>query len=462
VRTHIQITNDISIPCGNMNFIHDCSGHSRLHSRCIDLEESLQNDYETFALNYRLVLEELVLAEETKRRIIASGMRYNEQTTRERITHDITHGTQGYPDVLVQLCLVSPNFIHLEMLMKKQITSTSLWSESTYQTELKKYIRAMFRFASQNVHSGEKTLSIVLDNNSCRDYFRKLFLFLCAYFGHEAKFDGALIPFRDYYPIPRLQCEECGIFLDTKKRLYVRLHENTPKYYLFVSIGGNISDTQKRDVETIHKLWMDNLDSPQNVINNPSYVSNKNGIDHKYWIYPLPSFPQSLTDPYIRSLSSEERNQIARGIVRGISSMHHAEPPFFHRVLSPSAFLICRIKNKQKPLLINFDCVKDMDDSADYTVFYAVSDKISETEQPETIFAPELLSDEILSDNSLDWEKIDVYALGKTLTKVLTNCYQLSPENESNISAEQLQTLYRMCSENPTIRPSINEIEHLF
>lgn len=258
-----------------MNFVYNCSGHSKLHSRCVDLEQSLKSDYETFALNYRLILEELVLAEEAKRRIIASGMRFNEKTTRERITQEISHGTQGYPNFLVQLCLASKNAVHLEELIKKQLLSTSQFNEATYKAELTKYIRAMFRFASQNVHSGEKTLDIVLDNDSCRDYFRKLFLFLCAYFGHEAKFDGALIPFRDYYPVPHAQREQCDIILDAKKQLYIRLHDNIPKFYLFVSIDGKISDTQKRDTETIHKLWMDNLDSPQNVINNPTYVANK-------------------------------------------------------------------------------------------------------------------------------------------------------------------------------------------
>lgn len=142
--------------------------------------------------------------------------------------------------------------------------------------------------------------------------------------------------------------------------------------------------------------------------------------------------------------------------------MHHAEPPFFHRVLSPSAFLVCRIKEKLKPLLINFDCVKDTDDNAEFSVFYAVNDKISEAEQPETIFAPELLSDEILDSDTIDWEKIDVYALGKTITKVLTNYYQLPHESSSDISAEQLQALQCMCSENPVTRSCISEIEYVF
>ena len=459
--THIQITDDISIPYGNMHFIYNCSGYSKLHSKCVELEQSLKSDYKSFALNYRMILEELVLAEETKRRIIQSGMRFNEQTTREKITWEVTHSKQGYPDILVQLCIASANSDKLEAFIKKQTSTKVTWDTETYHDELTKFIRSIFRFASQNLHSGEKTSGIVLDNDSCRDYFRKLFLFLCAYFGHDAKYDGALIPFRDYYPVPRSVREQCGIILDKKKQLYVRLHDGQPRFYLFVSITVNISDTEKRDTETIHKLWMDNLDSPQNVINNPTYVANKNGIDHKFWIYPLPSFPQSLTDSYINSLSQEERILIVRGIVRGIASMHNAEPPYYHRVISPSAFLICRIKDKLKPLLINFDCVKDTDEDAEFTVLYAVYDAISDTEQPESTFAPELLTDEEIDGDAIDWSKVDIYALGKTISKVLFNTYEL-PNASSEMPEEQLQMLQTICSEDAINRPDINEIIHLF
>lgn len=97
------ISESLHIPFGNLGFILDVSGHSRLQARCIALEQSLKSDYDAFALNYRLVLEELSICEETKRRIIASGMRYNEQTTRERITQEVRRGENGYADLLIEL-----------------------------------------------------------------------------------------------------------------------------------------------------------------------------------------------------------------------------------------------------------------------------------------------------------------------------------------------------------------------
>ena len=58
------------------------------------------------------------------------------------------------------------------------------------------------------------------------------------------------------------------------------------------------------------------------------FVSNKNNEDYRYWIYPLPSAPFSMTDSFLNQISYEEKTDIIRGIVRGVASMHHADPPF--------------------------------------------------------------------------------------------------------------------------------------
>lgn len=455
----IIITDKLSIPRGNLGFILEKSGHERLYKRCLALEQYLKKDYDAFALNYRLVLEEFAISEEVKKRVIDSGMRFNEQTTRDRITQEINRGQSRYPELLNNLCLSCENAELIENLMKKQRASTANWDLSDFKEELEKYIRTMFRFASKNAHSGEKTSDLVPTNDVCRDYFRKLFYLLCAYYGHSAKFDGGLLPFGDYYPIPKAQRERLGIILENRKQIYVRQGERDLEYYLFVPADENLSDTQKRDIETVHKLWMDNIDSPQNIVNHPTFVSNKNNEDYRYWIYPLPSAPFSMTDSFLNQLSYEDKTDIIRGIVRGVASMHHADPPFYHRSLSVSAFLICRIRNRLKPLLINFDCVKDTDKSAEYTVFYAVSDKLSEDDLQES-FAPELYCEELDSDE-IDWSKVDIYALGKTILKILTGSYVL-PVDSMQEGEKFAGLVSLMCSEDFSKRPDIEEVLSAF
>ena len=461
MNSQIKITETITIPRGNMSFILEESRHQKLFERCVALEQTLRSDYDAFALNFRLVLEEFALCEETRLRIIESNMRFNEQTTRERITQEIKRGQNSYVDIVIDFCLSCENAVTIEDIVKKQCTATTGWNEARYEEELERYIRGLFRFASMNAHSGEKAADCVPTNDLCRDQFRKLFSLLSAYYGHKSKFDGNLLPFRDYYPVPKTIREANGIWLEKGKQLYVRKQDGKLRFYLFVTADAKITDTQKRDIETIHRLWMDNLDSPQNVINNPTFVSNKNSEDYRFWVYPLPSFPASLTDAYIDTLSFTERMQIVRGIVRGVASMHNAEPPFYHRSLSPSAFLICKVRDRLKPLLVNFDCVKDTDEDAEYSVFYAVSDKLTNDEL-RNIFAPELYDDELPSSDDIDWAKVDIFALGKTILKILTNSYAAADIASMGASDEQQATLKDMCANSIAGRPDINTVADIF
>ncbi len=455
----IKINDSINIPCGNLGFVLEKSGHERLQERCIALEQYLKKDYDAFALSYRLVLEEFAISEEVKKRIIESGMRFNEQTTRDRITQEVKSGKIKYPELLLELCLTCENACLIEDLMKKQRGSADNWDTSLFEEYLSNYIRAMFRFASQNAHSGEKTAGLIPTNDTCRDFFRKLFYLLCAYYGHTAKFDGSLLPFGDYYPIPKAQRESLGIFLENRKQIYVKQGEKSLEFYLFVPADEHLADAQRRDIETIHKLWMDNIDSPQNIVNHPTFISNKNNEDYRYWMYPLPTIPHSMTDEYLKQLSYDEKIEIIHGIIRGIASMHHAEPPFYHRSLSASAFLICKIRNRLKPLLINFDCTKDTDEFAEYTVFYAVSDKLSEEELRDS-FAPELYSEELISDE-IDWAKVDIYALGKTINKILTGSYAFS-DNDSEEDTAYADLISAMCDKDISKRPDIEEVLRSF
>ena len=355
---------------------------------------------------------------------------------------------------MIDFCLSCENAATIEDIVKKQCTATTGWNEARYEEELERYIRGLFRFASMNAHSGEKAADCILTGDLCRAQFRKLHELLSAYYGKKSKVDGNLLPFRDYYPVPKSIREANGICLEKGKQLYVREQDGKLHFYLFVTADAKITDTQKRDIETIHRLWMDNLDSPQNVINNPTFVSNKNGDDYRFWVYPLPSFPASLTDAYIDTLSFADRMQIVRGIVRGVASMHNAEPPFYHRSLSPSAFLICKVRDRLKPLLVNFDCVKDTDENAKYSVYYAVSDRMTAEELRE-LYAPETCQ-------TADWAKVDVYALGKTILKILTNAYVLPVVAIDGLSDEQMQFLKDMCAEMPHVRPDIETVSNIF
>lgn len=445
-----------------MCFVYEKSGNEKLHSLCVDLEQTLKIDFEGFAHKIRKVLEEFVLHEESKRRIIESGMKFNSQTTRERITSEIVAGKSAYGDMLVDLCLFSENQKLFKKAIFKYFNLPENTGEEIYKSRLKEYVISILRFASKNSHSGEKSQMLVPDDGTCRKYMRMLYDLLSTYYNYSVKYDGGKLPIGDYYPVSKIICKENGIYLPEGKHFYVRQGEKNVEFYLFSSADKTMSETQKRDIETIQKLWTDNFDFPQNVIPQSGFVSNKNGENFRFWTYPLPSFPQSITDEYISSLSNNEKFQIVKGIVRGVASMHNAQPPFYHRSISPSSFLVCRIKNGLKPFLINFDCVKDTDSEAAFTVLYAVGEKMESAENPELLFAPELLDDEIIDSDDVNWAKVDIYALGKTIMKILTNSYYIPEEKPEGINTEQFDILTLMCDGIPENRPDISDVLNMF
>ncbi len=460
--SEIRITENFYIPYGNMCFVYEKSENEKLHNLCVDLEQTLKMDFESFAHKIRKVLEEFVLHEEAKRRIIESEMKFNVQTTRERITGEIVRGKSSYGDLLVDLCSASENRELFKKIITKHFNLSDGISQDVYISRLKEYVISILRFASKNSHSGEKSQELEPDDGVCRKYMRMLYDLLSAYYGYTVKYDGGKLPLGDYYPVSKALCRENGIHLPEGKHFYVQQGEKSVKYYIFSSADKAMKETQQRDIETIQKLWTDNFDFPQNVIPQSGFISNKNGENFRFRTYALPSFPQSITDEYISSLSDDEKMQIVKGIVKGVASMHNAEPPFYHRCISPSSFLVCKIKNGLKPFLINFDCVKDTDSDAAFTVLYAVGEKMESSENPELLFAPELLDDEIIDSNDVNWAKADIYALGRTLLKILTNSYSVPEEKPECISSEKFDALVLMCEESPGSRPDLSDIINIF
>ena len=459
MQNEIVINEKFKIPYGNMRVIYDLSGHQTLSDLCIKLEQSVKFDYDDFIVKYRLVLEEWAICEEVKRRIDNSGGCYNVDTTRNRVAIEIKRTQVKPPELLADLCIkVGNTDLIKEAIKKYSADGNSVADDYEY---ILQFIISLFRFASRNLHSGTKG-SEEITEEICKDYFRKLFAVITAYYGKPQKADGTIIPFNNYYPVSKKICRENGIILPEGKYFYVQPNDTKNKFFVFSKAGENLDDTQKRDTETIHKLWMENIDSPQNIINYATFIENEFDGGQKFWVYPLPSYPQSLTDEYISSLTAEEKLTIVRGIIKGIASIHNATPPFYHRSLSPSSFLVCKIKDKLKPLLINFDCVKDTDEGAEFTVFYAVNDQLHSSEAAELLFAPELLSDELSDSDDFDWAKVDIFALAKTVIKILTGSYAVPDSKPECLSENQYLMLLNMCEVSPENRPSINEIIGLF
>ena len=263
----------------------------------------------------------------------------------------------------------------------------------------------------------------------------------------------------NYYPLPQELLEEHHIVLPKRKSICVRKENNQNVIYLFSEQTSPGSHTERREQETIQHLWTDNIEYPQNVINNAFFDSNDNKTDFCYWIYPLPNIPIALSDDFIQELSIDERLFIIKGIIKGIRSMHTAEPPYYHRNISQYSFLIFQIGKKYKPILIDFAFTKDTSEDRAFTLFSDVMNLVNKTKS--IYYAPELYH---LAGNSndVDWSASDIYSLGILLNKILTNTTDTHVLSDNPDTADYYDIISNMTSKDMSERVSIEDVFDIF
>lgn len=329
--------------------------------------------------------------------------------------------------------------------------------------KLKQFIRYLYSFGSESSHENVNIEERYIPNKeNCIKALGSFHDFLSIYYGMQIKFDSTLVPVRDYIPVPKNICEEMGLTLDVGKYLFVKERLGNKAYYIFSSDTESITTAQRRDIDTISKLWEDNFEDPANIIRQTENISGSNG-DYRFQVYSLPNKPMKLTYEMVRSLGIAEKIDIILGICRGVSTIHNYEPALYHRNISPDTFYIFDIKGKYKALLAKFDCIKDTA-NADFTVFYNVEKKVK-NKKTNQFFAPEVLTSSM--GQGVDWEKADIYSLSKTCLYILTGEIVEDVKDFEKIDGCDIDDglkliLMEMINNDPGARPNLSELMNAF
>ena len=113
-----------------------------------------------------------------------------------------------------------------------------------------------------------------------------------------------------------------------------------------------------------------------------------------------------------------------------------------------------------KALLAKFDCAKDTDPSADFTVLKNVENNVKD-QTANAFYAPEVIS--AASGQSINWEKADIYSLGKLCLYILTG--EIVPDKDMEDAITDVPVddaiklmLLEMISAVPDSRPSISDV----
>lgn len=449
---------DNKIPLGNFAFLYDATQNEELFKKFYDAEKNIKIDYMDFAHKIRKAYEAFALEEEAKnRKEKFKDLSINE--IKKNIIYEIQQPSSiiNYKNIIINLC-DGRETDFTEMLVKYSYVRHPD-NEDEVRRRLKKYIRFLYSFGSESSHENvEIDADCVPNRENCLKVAGSFHDFLCVYYRTEKKFDSTLIPVRDYIPVPKKVVEEMGLSLEIGKSLFVKSKNDKIVYFIFSSDIDSISYGQRRDIDTINKLWEDNFDDPSNIIRQTENITSSNG-DYKFQVYALPNRPYKLTKSLLNNMSISDKLDIVAGLCKGIDSIHNYETPMYHRNICPDAFYIFKIRNKYKTLIARFDCTKDTANN-EFTVFANV-EKRAKNQNTNQFFSPEVLNSEVWGE--IDWRKADIYSLAKTIIYILAGIELTDDEYDDflencEIGDELKIVLSEMLSFEPEKRPEIIEL----
>lgn len=454
---YIKLDNDIVIPKCNFSFIYDVTKENELFTKFFEFEQMLKVNYIDFSHKLRIAFEGFAVLEEAKKRKQQESNSKDIKLLQKEILQEINaYGSVLNYKKIVQRLTRDTSSKYGKMLRHYGFTN-NFKDDPYYTRSLKNYIVFLYKFTSVSSHMNIEVNSDCIPNKeNCIRIIKSFYDFLCIYYKIDRKFDITIVPVKDYIAVSKEETNKMGLSLEKGKTLYVKMKNNKCNYYIFSSNSSDISLSQRRDNDTINKLWEENFNDPANVIRQTESIVGSNN-DYKFQVYSLPNRPLKLTPELLTTLDNNQRIDIIKGICNGILSMHNYNPSFYHRNICPEAFYIFNIKGKYKALLARFDCTKDTSDDVTYTVYNAVEKKIASSTE-NSFFAPEVLR--AVAGKGVDWVKADTYSLAKLCLYILTGSMYFYDEEKDAIYNIPLEDdikllLIEMLDTDPQNRPHL-------
>ena len=459
---YVKLENGKRIYKGNFTFIYDVTKSEELFEKFLEAEQVFKLNYIDFLHKLRMAYEAFALFEECKKRkALSEYANKTDEEVKGIIVQEITTpaSTINYKNIVISMCSTRIDDF-LNIIDKYSDIKHEMGKHESRRT-LKSFIRYIYDFGSKSSHINDiREKRYIPNKENCIKVISSFHDFLTTYYRVSHKFDSTLIPIKDYFAISKSVSEDMGLNLDKGKQLFVKENKFKNSFNIFSSDSNNISLSQKRDIETINRLWEDNYSDPSNIIRLTENINGSNN-DYKFQVYSLPAEPMKLNRELLDTITMDDKSDIIKGICKGILSMHEYDPPFYHRNICPESFYIFKIKGKFKALLARFDCTKDTSEDAKYTVISNVEKKIS-IEENKLYFAPEVIQAEI--GTNINWEKADVFALAQTCFYILVGQVSNDIEKrmeyltECNIPEKIKYLLLEMTSDDVGERPSIREV----
>ncbi|MCI7726600.1 MAG: hypothetical protein MSH58_05610 [Clostridiales bacterium] len=310
--------------------------------------------------------------------------------------------------------------------------------------------------ASGHMNDGDEKIDATRDN--CRKTAELLFYTMLAYCRcfypdstryNNLDFNEDRMLIDDYIPLSVSAQRKLGLKPFQGMRYYVRQEGGMIKYYLICLT--NRMD-QDRELDALQRLWQD-----EGRINRSRFVQKMPSLEcrtekripdkeQERSVFLLGGKPRSLSQDTLRDLSIRNREQLFLDAKTAISALHGAEPPMYHRAITPDAFALCGTSSRSSLILCAFSCVKETDEDVQYTVADLVSENRHRAQNVE-FYAPELVGRHSCDISAEEWKKADMYSLGILGVYLLTGGTDASRlDGVEGISPKTREFIRKICA----------------
>lgn len=243
---------------------------------------------------------------------------------------------------------------------------------------------------------------------------------------------------------------------------------NKNEYYVIRQYdSSSFKNFKQRDEEVLNKLWNESIRNPQNIVKYERIeeeVENSNQKNkHIFICYKLNGKPTILTPQIISNWSIEEKIEIMRMLADAVESIHRNK--IYHRNIRPNSVYVYEVNGQYGINLVNFEFSKIV--GGNVTVAGKALENYNNTN---LFYAPEFRGDGIDLTN-INWEKADIYSLGKFFIYILSNG-DLNSGTIGNVNVflkkypkdypnELKELIKQMCATTADNRPNINEVKRV-
>ena len=185
------------------------------------------------------------------------------------------------------------------------------------------------------------------------------------------------------------------------------------------------------------------------------------------YIFNKEPYPLAEKLSQIKDLKSKLR--ICARLARCVDNLHNSEIPICCRLLNYESVYVCEFR-EWVPYIIKFDYSKIIDKTAPAATVYKNAKSAGQevkTQRKLAKYIPyewDQLDQEAKEDA---WKKVDIYSLGVLMEdilkgKITDHLVDLESLQDQGVPDEVLEMLDLMISDDPELRPDIDEVEHSF